>query len=345
MTIYNEYLDDRQCHIVDNLGMKTLRCASRFFCAAICTGMCLFGQERTLRDVDQQLNQLSELEQKGQYAEVVHPVSLLIASKALNERETGRAQLILGIAYHQQGEWTRAQSAYQMALQTLSGHQEYAADRAAVLDNFAQLYLEMGFPDTTMRMEGNVLRAYEGLSDHANVARSCIALAGLEINEGHRRKGKDYQQRALREAKLASGLDQDFFAQVSSTQGWLALLGGDTAAAISEYTHAVELWTAAHGEDHMLTGWGYMLLGKSYVQAGQNAVAMEEMRKGLRILEQSTGTNSVKYLAAEIAYSEVLDRSGAHTEAARLKDSAEQGLAKLNRDACPRCSVSVVALH
>jgi tetratricopeptide (TPR) repeat protein len=325
MKIYNEYLDDRQCHIVDSLGMKTLRCASRLFCVAICTGMCLFGQEPALRDVDQRLNQLSGLEQKGRYAEVVQPVSLLIESKTLNAREAGRAQLILGIAYHQQGEWKLAQNAYERALQILSGHQEYASDRAAVLDNFAQLYLEMGSPDTTMRMEGNVLRAYEGLSDHANVARSCITLAGLEINEGHRRKGKDYLKRALREAKLASGLDEDFFAQVSSTQGWLALLGGDAAVAISDYTHSVELWAAAHGEDHMLTGWGYMLLGKSYVQAGQNAVAMEEMRKGLRILEQSTGTNSVKFLAAEIAYSEVLDRSGAHMEAARLKDSAVQG--------------------
>jgi hypothetical protein len=41
----------------------------------------------------------------------VQPVSLLIESKALNERETGRAQLILGVAYHQQGEWDLAQTA------------------------------------------------------------------------------------------------------------------------------------------------------------------------------------------------------------------------------------------
>lgn len=325
--------------------MKTLRCASGFLCVAICVGMRLFAQEHALRDVDERLNQLSALEQKGQYAEVVQPVSLLIESKALNEREAGRAQLILGIAYHQQGEWKLAQSAFEGALRVLEGHPEYAADHAAVMDNFAQLYLEMGDPDIAMRMEGNVLSAYEGLGDHANVARSCITLAGLEINEGHRRKGKEYLQRALREAKLASRLDQDFFAQVSSMQGWLALLGGDTAGAVSDYTRAVELWTAAHGENHMLIGWGYMLLGKSYAQAGQNAVAMEEMQKGLHVLEQSTGTNSVKYLAAEIAYSEVLDRSGAHTEAARLKDSAEQGLTKLNQDACPRCSISVVALH
>jgi tetratricopeptide (TPR) repeat protein len=325
--------------------MKTLRCASRFFCVVICASMSLFGQEHAIPDVDGRLNQLSALEQKGQYAEVVPPVSLLIESKALKEREAGRAQLILGIAYHQQGEWKLAQSAYEKALQILSGQQAYAADRAAVLDNFAQLYLEMGYPDIAMRMEGNVLSAYEALGDHANMARSCITLAGLEINEGHRRKGEEYLQRAQRQAKLARGLDQDFFAQVSSTQGWLALLGGDTEAAISEYTHAVELWAAAHGENHMLTGWGYMLLGKSCAQAGQYAVAIEEMRKGLRILEQSTGTSSVKYLAAETAYSEVLDRSGAHIEAARLKDSAEQGFAKLNGDACPRCSISVVALH
>jgi tetratricopeptide (TPR) repeat protein len=345
MAIYNKYLDDRQSNIVDNLGMKLLRCASGFLCVVICAGIGLFGQEHAPPDVDERLNQLSALEQKGQYAEVVQPLSLLTESKALNEREAGRAQLILGIAYHQQGEWKLAQSAFEEALRILDGHPEYAADHAAALDNFAQLYLEMGYPDIAMRMEGNVLSAYEGLGDHANVARSCITLAGLEINEGHRRKGSEYLQRALRQSKLTSGLDQDFFAQVSSTQGWLALLGGDTAAAISEYTHAVELWEAAHGESHMLTGWGYMLLGKSYAQAGRNALAMEEMRKGLRILERSTGTNSVKYLAAEIAYSEVLDRSGAHLEAARLKGSAEQGLAKLNQDVCPRCSISAVAFH
>jgi hypothetical protein len=67
--------------------------------------MSLFGQQNALRDVDKRLNQLSALEQKGQYAEVVQPVSLLIESNGLTEGESGRAELILGIAYHQQGEW------------------------------------------------------------------------------------------------------------------------------------------------------------------------------------------------------------------------------------------------
>ena len=227
----------------------------------------------------------------------------------------------------------------------LDGHREYAANHAAALDNFARLYLDMGYPHIAVRMEGSVLRAYGGLGDHANVARSCVTLASLEINEDHRRKGKKYLERALRETKPASELDQDFFAQVSSTQGWLALLGGDTAAAISDYTYAFRLWTAAHGENHILTGWGYMLLGKAYAQAGQNAVALDEMQKGLRILEQSAGSNNAKYLAAEITYSQVLDQSGTHMESVRLKDAAEQALGQLNRGACTRCSISVVALH
>jgi hypothetical protein len=93
----------------------------------------------------------------------------------------------------------------------LDGHREYAADHAAALDNFARLYLDMGYPDIALHMEDNVLWAYEGLGDHANVARSCVTLAGLKINGGHRRKGKEYLQRALQEAKSASALDQDFW--------------------------------------------------------------------------------------------------------------------------------------
>jgi hypothetical protein len=104
MTVNNNCLDGRQFLIVDNLGMRVLRSASGFY-AAFCVGMSLFGQQNALRDVDKRLNQLSALEQKGQYAEVVQPVSLLIESNGLTEGESGRAELILGIAYHQQGEW------------------------------------------------------------------------------------------------------------------------------------------------------------------------------------------------------------------------------------------------
>jgi tetratricopeptide (TPR) repeat protein len=294
---------------------------------------------------EQCLSQLAALEQKGRYAEVMEPLAQLIRSNALNERESGRAQLLLGIAYHQQGALVQAQSAYEKALHILSHSPEGAADHASALDNFARLSLDTGHPDTALRMETNALNEYEGLSDHADIARSCATLASLEINRGHRREGKEYLSRALHEAGLASGLDQDFYAAVSSAQGWLALLNKDTTTAISAYAHAVELWSAAHGEQHMLTGWGYMLLGKSYAQAGQNDKGLEQMRKGLNILDQAVGSSDPKYLAAQISYSQVLDQSGQHDEAIRVKKSAQQALKRLSRDACADCTVSALALH
>ena len=294
---------------------------------------------------EQRLSQLTELEQKGRYEEVIEPLAELIRSNALNERMSGRAQLLLGIAYHQQGALTQAQSAYEKALHILSNTPEGAVDHASALDNFARLALDRRHPDIALRMETDALKEYEGLSDHADIARSCATLASLEINRGHRREGKKYLSRALQEAGLASGLDQDFYAAVWSAQGWLALLNKDTTTAISAYAHAIELWRAAHGEEHMLTGWGYMLLGKSYAQAGQNDKALEQMRKGLTILDQAAGSSDPKYLAAQISYSLVLDQSGEHDEAARVKNSAQQALKRLSRDACADCTVSAFALH
>jgi tetratricopeptide (TPR) repeat protein len=296
-------------------------------------------------NAEQRLGQLTELEQKSRYAEVTEPLVELIRSNALNERLSGRAQLLLGIAYHQQGALAQAQSAYEKALHVLSHAPEGALDHASALDNFARLSLDTGHPDTALRMETDALKEYEGLSDHADIARSCATFASLEINRGHRREGKKYLSRALQEAGLASGLDQDFYAAVWSARGWLALLNKDSTTAISAYAHAIELWRAAHGEEHMLTGWGYMLLGKSYAQASQNDKALEQMRKGLNILDQAVGSGDPKYLAAQISYSQVLDQSGEHDEAVRIKNSAQQALKRLSRDACADCTVSAFALH
>lgn len=310
------------------------------------TGMAAQNNSTLLQvNSEQRLGRLTELERKGRYAEVTEPLAELIRSNALNERESGRAQLLLGIAYHQQGALAQAQSAYEKALHILSHIPEGAVDHASALDNFARLSLDTGHPDTALHIETDALKEYERLSDHADIARSCATLASLEISRGHRREGKKHLSRALQEAGLASGLDQDFYAAVWSAQGWLALLNKDTTTAISAYAHAIELWCAAHGEQHMLTGWGYMLLGKSYAHAGQNDKALEQMRKGMNILDQTVGSSDLKYLAAQISYSQVLDQSGEHDEAARVKNSAQQALKRLSLDACTDCIVSAFALH
>ena len=76
-----------------------------------------------------------------------------------------------------------------------------------------------------------------------------------------------------------------------------------------------------------------------------NHKALEQMRKGLKILDQAVGSSDPKYLAAQISYSQVLDQSGEHDEAVRIKNSAQQALKRLSRDACADCTVSAFALH
>ena len=294
---------------------------------------------------EQQLQQISAIEQVGRFNEVPAAIAQLIQSKTLSQDQLGRANLMLGIANQQRGAFRLAQSEFEQAAQILSNDPAHQGDYAAALDNLARIYLEMGQSDVAFSMEQKILVLYGTLKDHGAAARSYVTLASLELNHGHAQKGKEYLSQALREARHAGNLDDDFAATISSTQAWLAQLNGDTGGAISGYERAVSLWTKAHGERHMLTGWGYMLLGKSYAQAGQENLALESMRKGLSILTQTIGPGNPKYSAAELVYSQVLDHSGAHTDATRLRELAEKDLEEFNRKECTNCDVNVTGFQ
>jgi len=296
---------------------------------------------RGQQSAEQQLQQISVLEQRGGFNDVPAAISRLIQSNTLGQDQLGRANLMLGIANQQRGAFRLAQSEFEQAIQILSRNQAYLGDYAAALDNLARLYLDRGNPDVAFSMEQKTLAIYGTLGDHAAAARSYATLAGLELNEGQPQKGKEYLSQALQEAKLTSGLDGDFAATISSTQAWLDQINGNTSAAISGYARAVSLWTKEHGERHMLTGWGYMLLGRSYAQGGQQNLALESMRKGLSILNQTIGQKNPQYFTAEIVYSQALDKSGAHTQAAYLKELAEKDLSDFNHNECTSCNASV----
>jgi hypothetical protein len=80
------------------------------------------------------------------------------------------------------------------------------------------------------------------------------------------------------------------------------------------YRQALDLSRRVHGEEHPFTGWNYLLLGQSHAEAGQLTTALEEMRQGIAALDRMLGHQNPRYLAAEMAYSHVLDATGSHTE-------------------------------
>jgi hypothetical protein len=69
------------------------------------------------------------------------------------------------------------------------------------------------------------------------------------------------------------------------------------------------------------------------------------MHEGLAILEHSLGRKNSKYLVSQVAYSQVLDKTGAHAEAARLRAAAEQTRKDLYGTLCAGCTISVASFR
>ena len=296
-------------------------------------------------NVHEQLYQSMLLEQAGEHDRVISVVPALLMSEALSPQERGRGWVLLGAAYQAKGDFAQAQSSYDRAIRIFEGDESFAEDYAATLKNYAGLYRDLWQSSSAIKVLEKTIPIYKKLGNHSGLASSYAMLGELELNLDHRRKSSEYLSQALEEAKLANETNDDLMATISSTQAWLALKEGDARAAISGYEHAVELWQHKHGEEHSLTGWGYVLLGKAYAQIGQDSNALAKMSKGIDILRRSVGEGNPQFLVAEDAYARLLDRSGEHAKASVLKKNSQMGLANLYHGKCVSCQISILALR
>jgi tetratricopeptide (TPR) repeat protein len=157
--------------------------------------------------------------------------------------------------------------------------------------------------------------------------------------------GNKYLARAVKEAKVATDLEDDDRAAISSLQGWQAQLNGDFPMSIAGYGKALDLWRRRHGEEHPYTAWGHLLLGDAQYEAGQLAEALTEIKQAVAVLDRILGHNNPHYLLAELTYSRVLDATGSHVEAARIKATAESLLKDARRDQCAGCTITAAAFR
>ncbi|NYF80902.1 tetratricopeptide repeat protein [Granulicella arctica] len=280
------------------------------------------------------------MEQEAQSAQAIVILQPLIDSGSLNAALTGKAWNIIGLAYQDQGNLVSARNAYEQSIHILKPLPDEIKDYAVALDDLGGFYLDSGQIELAGTIRIKALHLYEKLNDHEGVTIACSNLAGVAFAQKRVRDGRRYLERALQEAKVASGLDDDDLAALSSMQGWLAQFDGDMPGSVSAYRHAINLWRKSHGEDHPMTGWGYMLIGKAHAEAGLSAMALTEMQHGLTILDHMLGQRNPRFLAAEIAYSHVLDQTGAHVDATRLRTTAEQALNGFYNSQCVGCTAS-----
>jgi len=296
-------------------------------------------------DKQERLAHAFTLERDGRAEQAIALLRTLLESKSLDAAGTGEAWNILGLAYKDQGNFADAQHAFAQSIQILERSPSHTREYGMALDNFGGLLLAMGQAEDAGRVREKALHVYEKTRDHTGIALACSDLAGLAFSQKRLRRGKEYLDRAQKEAQLASDLDDDNLAAISSMQGWLALLDGDAAATVAAYQRSLDLWRRRHGETHPSTGWGYVLLGNAKAEAGELTPALADMRSGLAVLERNLGRQNARYWTAEIAYSRVLDRTGARAEAARIRTDAESKLQDLNRAQCGTCTVSAFAFH
>lgn len=294
---------------------------------------------------EQRLIQAYTWEREGNPQSAITEIQELLSSKALDPPNAGKAWNILALAYEDQADFALSQHAYEQSLSILATLPNNIQDYAMALNGLGGLYVTTGQLETAAKVRTKALQLYEKLSDHTGIARTNSDLAGVAFSQDKVHQGKKYLDRALQEAQLANALDEDDRASIFSMQGWLAQLDENFRESISRYQQSLALWKKSHGEEHPFTGWGYMLVGEAYANTGDLTAALKDIKQGLAILEHTLGTQNPRYLTAEMTYSRVLDKTGAHAEAAQIKAETERLLKQSYSRQCAGCTVSATAFH
>jgi tetratricopeptide (TPR) repeat protein len=293
----------------------------------------------------QRLTDAFALEKDGNSALAIVELHALLNSSSLDAFGSGKAWNILGLAYEDLGEFALSRHAYEESLRILEGLPDNIRDYAMALDDFGGLYIATGQFEVADKMRTKALGIYEKIEDHGGVARTSCDLATVAFSQKRVATGSKYLAQALKEARTTNDLDDDDRAAISALQGWQAQFDGDFTKSVASYRQALDLWRRHHGEEHPFTGWGHLLLGDAQFEAGQLTAALEEIRQGVAVLDRTLSRENPHYLIAELAYSRVLDATGSHAEAARIKATAESLLKDLYRRQCAGCSISMAALH
>jgi len=285
------------------------------------------------------------LENRGSFETAAKVAKAAIDSHQLSGDELGRGYIILAVACQGTGDLANAQIAFDHALQVLDHDREHLEDYASALENYAGFHSELGQFDLAAPMWRKAFHLRQRIGDHTGTALSLTRLAELALARNRVREAHRYLQKASNEAKASPDLIDDDKAFFFETQGWLAIAEHHAPAAVAAHQHALELVERSRGEQHWLAGWEHMLLGRAYAESGDFRSALATMQTGLTILDHTLGQKNLKYFAAELAYSRVLDRFGLHAEAVQVRAAAEKASKDYYGSQCAGCTINVAAFR
>jgi tetratricopeptide (TPR) repeat protein len=283
------------------------------------------------------------LTNRGNFETAAGLAKAAIDSRQLNGNELGRGFIILAVACQGAADLANAQASFEHALQVLEHDREHPEDYASALENYAGFYSELGQPDVAAPMLRKALHLRQRIGDHTGAALSLTRLAELALARNRLREARRNLQKASNEANASADLIDDDKAVFFETQGWLAMAEHHAPAAVAAYQDALELAKRSRGGQHWLAGWEHMLMGKAYAESGTLKSGLVNMQTGLAILDHALGQKNPKYVAAELAYSRLLDQAGLHAEAAQMRAAGELASKDYYRRQCAGCTINIAA--
>jgi tetratricopeptide (TPR) repeat protein len=276
------------------------------------------------QDQNSGLEYLSQLSHHNQLPQLIQAANSLLANQKLAPADRGIALTYLGHAYQKGGDFQTATEYYEKALAILERDGLHPSEYATALGALATLYAEMGQMDTAKHVLLRSMHLFEKDSDHHDqIAIIWSDLATIAADKHSSHEAHQCMALAIAQMRRAANSNPDETSALLTTQARIAEIDRDPRTAIADYQHALDLWTQSHGDQHPDTGWLYVLLGGAYLEARDIASAREITSRGLNVLEASSGRQSPRYLAAELAYSDILEASGSHDEAAKLRKEAQ----------------------
>ena len=287
----------------------------------------------------------SDLIQQGQLDQAIVVLESAVNVPNLTAAQRGRAYVLLGYAYKEKGEFQSAQRSFDRALRLMDAAGDRSGDYATALDLYAGLLISTTDLDKASRALHEAADVDRQLSNHADLARIYSHTAELEIERKKYKKAKDALLAARTQAELAHKAGIAILPEIDDTSGWLAISMGKVHEGVAAYSTAVAECEQQFGETNTTTGWSYLLLGKAQELDNDLTAAMRSMDKGLEILKQTVGTGNIRYLEGELAYSYLLEHTGSHGDALRVRAAANQSLKTLGVQQCTGCTVSVWSLR
>jgi tetratricopeptide (TPR) repeat protein len=294
---------------------------------------------------DKTLDSARLLAKQGRYGQLVDILPPLLSFSALNVEDRAQALLLLAAGYQVLGRFSESHGMLDQSLSLLRDNPRYLGKYADALTNLSVLYRDTGDQDAMKRTAVKALELFEHANDHVGLQTVYVVLAQDSVNHRKSRDAEHYLTEAMRElAQLKRQEDVNRIAIVD-LKGAIALLEDHPVLAVADYQQSLEMRIRVKGRRHPETGWGYMLLGKANLRAGDAQIALTNMSRGLAILASTDGLESISYLYSELAYSEALAADGQRSQARHLKAGATHALVALYGDQCAGCQINVTALH